>query len=156
MIEVCSMWISITLFAFFVNLITAFLLMYCLDEIQPWDRISGDTRLLQPEIGNLKNADEWTTQQYVQKVVCPAYYYFRLRSEVESDNGDATGNLAIAVFLQLGSFLFIPKCLYRIGFTENGVLCVAISIVACCIGCLILHFIYKRHLRLQLFNYTKE
>jgi len=140
-----------------INVLISLLRKYCYDHVDLWEEEDGDFVLTRPSIRDINNANKSILDNYVQKEICAANYYFILRNELFAINkaaGESWGSYIILIF-QVPLFLGIEKALYEIGFTENTFFCYAIALAICVICFIAASIIYRKTLKLPSFRKNK-
>lgn len=153
------MWIVVV--AIILNFIISFALLYSFDSVELWDPgeyHTNEFRLTQPKVYDLIEPSELDIERYVENEICPAYYYFILRSEIEEANKEAGGTTSFyytPIFLA-PIFLVSTSGLYSIGFTQSKFLCYVISLALCVAIRAVASLIYKKTLKMPDCNMNKE
>ena len=153
--EVTIMYIVLFVIAFGAYLLSAFLWMYCSDELPDFNQVIDDLDLVRPQVSDLSHPVEPHLSRYVDQVICPAYHYFVLRNQIrQSISRDSSfwGGLVI----HSGCALLLIRLLLKVGFTESVLFCVVLVSAACVLGCWLLSILYKRKLQLKPFTCNKE
>lgn len=150
------MYIGLFVIAFGLYLLSAFLWMYCSDELPDFDQIIDHLKLVRPKISDLNNPAEQELSKYVDQVICPAYYYFALRDQIKQSMLNNASPFWTGLALHSGFAFVLVRLLLRVGFTDSILLCTALVIVACVLGSWFLSILYKKKLQLKPFSYTRE
>lgn len=130
----------------------AFLLMYSFDEGMVWKDAPDGLRLIQPSIHDLRNPSSQVLDAYITQIICPSYLYFHLRSElIGSDRDRDWGSIGIGLILQAPTLLLTVRGFRLLRPTSSTFLCWAIPIAICCLGCFLLHLLYRHTLAIPPF-----
>ena len=148
------MFFSIILFIF--TGLTFFVICFCFDKVELWNGCNDIPNLKMPSIDDVKNINDFKKSDYVVNVIAPAYHYFEEKSEImwyQSKENDSKFPCSVVLMLILA--LLQSRNLLKIGFTNNRMLCLLISIAICLLSFFIARFIYKKTpLPLCKFTYT--
>lgn len=150
------MYIGLFVVAFGLYLLSAFLWMYCSDELPDFNQIIDHLNLARPKISDLNNPAEQELSKYVEQVICPAYHYFVLRDQIKKSTLHDSSPFWAGLALHSGFAFVLVRMLLRVGFTDSILLCTALVIVACVLGSWLLSILYKKKLQLKPFTYTRE
>ncbi len=154
------MEIFLLIIAIVAHLLTALLLMYSCDTAELW-KDNVEIPLRQPSIHDLNNsADKYSINEYVKEIVCPSYYYFILKREIEELQEDRA--VLAGITLQAFSFIFILKCATKVIPNHDlskslyGILIISLSLIVCCLGCYIIYKLYNKHCSIRNFSISIE
>lgn len=142
---------------FLVYLTSAFLLAYAYDENYKWSDKPSNLNLRQPSLSDLLTDDKYLAEMYVSKEICPAYFYFSLRAEIEAA-AKRTGEWSLLsyVMVYLASLMLFSMNLRTLGIIPQPFLCWLVSIILWIAAGFLVSFIYKRYFRLPSFSYNES
>lgn len=159
------MGIVLILIAVALSAIVELLLQYAYDTPELWESDPNgdcDFKLSQPEISDII---EFTAENekdklsaYVRQAICPSYYYFILRREIESTLPSYSSEaFTLRPFILLPLILTAFRGCYRASVTESEFLLWVLALALCVVPCVIVAAIYKRsRLKPNSFGYSKS
>ena len=122
-----------------------------LDELQEenlLDISSTDTdeeKVRKERVNNcIKRENNEKRQKYVDKIISPAYNYFRVKNEIDDYQNDRSDGCTAFCILQFPTIALMTYALFCLEFTESIILCIVIAIIPCLIGDWVISFIYAR------------
>lgn len=167
------MEITIVILGYLLHCFTAFALMFSCDKAKIW----GDTeepKLHMPRLADLQEEErlkfdkndteeEWDRkqrtndsidwrsgmerQEYVEKVISPAYHYFMLKGEIEGLQSNCDDGFFPGLTLQLFSLLLIVQSLNRMEIFNSWIISLFVATVVCSVSCFIISWLYKNRWR---------
>ena len=148
------MILSIIVFA--LTGLTSFTILFCCDKAELWNGYDDTPNLRMPSITDVGNISDFRKNDYITKVIAPAYHYFEENKEIENYQSKDSGSEIACWLILIPSLVLLQwQCLLRIGFTDSKIICILISIVTCALSIIIARLIYKHtSLALGKFTYT--
>lgn len=145
-----------------VHFTSAFVFMYLCDfpEVVKW-RGSGTIKVKMPSVYDLNTTDDvHEVNDYIKKIVNPAYHYFILRKDLNIDEG--CFNLVVSVIVQIITLCVVgtnvTKVFPRQSMPETlyTVLVIASTIAVACLGSFILYKRYKSRYAIKRYSYSES
>ena len=143
------------LFFFSIHILTALMTMYSYDLA-----VLPGLKLKMPSLEDISFSDDANgrevqkqLEEYSKEVVCPAYNYFRMASELTVSNRYhhdlSYEKIFVGILVQALSLGPMLRELRSQNFFGNTTACILAMIALCSLGCFIAYKVYKRNWALQ-------
>lgn len=147
------------LFFFSIHILTALMTMYSYDLA-----VLPELKLKMPSLEDISFSDDVNSrevqkqlEEYSKEVVCPAYNYFRMASELTVSFYDRSyEKMFVGILVQAISLGPMVRELRSQNFFGNTSVCLLAMIALCSLGCFIAYKVYKRNWVLQQIESSPE